>query len=498
MNKQMENRDRNKEKIADEFMDYNQFTSEYDHEVQDIDLLSKKSEQILPYYPSFFMGSLKEACQAAFRPNTIAEYLPVLVYIHRDGSRFGEKFCRTMFYSNKLIQYLNMNYIFWSYNITDKSNRLTLMNVWEDIFSTRFSDEFSIEECPLLIGIMRLCKYNINGIIASEYQFKALVKGNILIRTGIKIDHENLFNELNHFKDECDNNEKHLSFNFIKKTHLSWEIILEIAEYLSISDVITTFSIDILTLLNHKHFKMKLLNPYDRLTKIILPKIQIEQITSLQINANGLHSENELAVLSNFPKIRSISVHNLVYSVGISQYAKYLPSLTRICLYYDDKANYYELIRKLIHFPQRIKQCEIHCSGTFYNYNPTKDIGYPSDITTSLEYFLLNISQYPSTSLQNSSQDYKSWFRISIHSFIQKMPRIQHFHIICNKYNIEYVLGDDLWKSPLCSRLQLKKLTLEIAKSAYENQQWLIKKVMEIQLILYKIQKTIKFQFIFV
>ncbi|UJR34718.1 hypothetical protein I4U23_027495 [Adineta vaga] len=471
----------------DEHMDYNQF------------LFADDSEQLLPSYPLFFMGSLKDACQTAFKPNTIEDRLSVLVYIYHDDSQFREEFCRIMFYSNIIIQYLNMNYIVCPYNITYKSERQTLTNIWEEMFSTRLFDEFSIEECPLLIGIMRLCEYNSkNGIITSEYQFKGLTKGNTLIRTGLKIDHGNLLYELNRFKEECYNNEKHLTFNFVKKTRLSWELILEIAEYLSISDIINTFSIDIFTLLDENTYKMKLLNPYDPLIRIILREIKIKQITSLQINANRLQSKNELNFLSNFQTIRSITLYNLSYSIRINQYTIYLPALIRLCLYYDDKVNYRELIQQLIYFPQQIKQFEIHCAGTFSDHVAVKDLNSEYSFTTSIEYFLLNISRYPLVSTKNYFQDYKSWFNISISSFMKNMTKIRYFHIICNKYNIECFLDNDPWKYPLHKCTQLTKIVFKIVKNTYENEQWLTKKVLEIQSLLRNIKQTIRFELIFI
>ncbi len=50
---------------------------------------------------------------------------PVLVYIHNDESLFKKKFCETMFYSTVIIDYLNMNYVVWPWDITSESNRHT-------------------------------------------------------------------------------------------------------------------------------------------------------------------------------------------------------------------------------------------------------------------------------------------------------------------------------------------------------------------------------------
>lgn len=79
---------------------------------------------------------------------------------------------------------------------------------WEEIFSTRFFDDFSIEQCPLLIGIMPRCERKINDVTEFEYQFMTLVKNNTLIRTEIPINRDNLWNELQIFKQECEENQQ--------------------------------------------------------------------------------------------------------------------------------------------------------------------------------------------------------------------------------------------------------------------------------------------------
>ena len=85
-----------------------------------------------------------------------------------------------------------------------------LAKIWEEMFSTQFFDDFSIEECPLLIGIMRLFEHKIDGLVTSEYEFKTLVKGDTLIRTEMTVNCENLLNELDIFNSECDKNQQDL------------------------------------------------------------------------------------------------------------------------------------------------------------------------------------------------------------------------------------------------------------------------------------------------
>lgn len=148
----------------------------------------------------------------------------MLVYIHNDESLLSKNFCRTIFCHTTVIDYLLDNYIVWPWDITLDSNKNTyvvylislekrilyyfrLEKIWEEIFSTKFFDDFSIEECPLLIGIIRLFEYKIDELVTSEYQFKSLLKGDILTRTQQTINREILLNELCMFKKQCYENE---------------------------------------------------------------------------------------------------------------------------------------------------------------------------------------------------------------------------------------------------------------------------------------------------
>jgi hypothetical protein len=79
-----------------------------------------------------------------------------------------------------------------------------LDKIWEEMFYIKFFENFSIEECPLLIGIMRLFEDKIDGLTTSEYQFKLLFEDNSLINI------QQTINQLSIFKKQCEKNEQGL------------------------------------------------------------------------------------------------------------------------------------------------------------------------------------------------------------------------------------------------------------------------------------------------
>ncbi|CAF1494244.1 unnamed protein product [Adineta steineri] len=163
--------------------------------------------------PVFFSGFLSDACKTAFSSQDIKDRRPVLIYIHHDKSMLNNIFCKTILCTEKMVDYLLENYIVWPWDITLESDRNRLSTIWENTFSSPLFNDFSVEKCPMLIGITRRSTEIKSWLPTSEYQFTSLLKGNTLTRTQQKWDIETLLSELITFKDECDNIEQIWYFN---------------------------------------------------------------------------------------------------------------------------------------------------------------------------------------------------------------------------------------------------------------------------------------------
>ena len=55
--------------------------------------------------------------------------------------------------------------------------------MWDDIFFNKLLNIVCEGQCPMLIGIVRRSAKEKDWTSKSEYQFKVLLKGDILIRT---------------------------------------------------------------------------------------------------------------------------------------------------------------------------------------------------------------------------------------------------------------------------------------------------------------------------
>ncbi|CAF4883853.1 unnamed protein product, partial [Rotaria sp. Silwood1] len=231
------------------FFDYSPFPDKCQNKVVAIESFYSCFIRRYNSCPIFFVGSLQNACQEAFSSRIIKEHRPVLIYIHNDKSMFTNTFCSNIFCSEIIIEYLLENYITWPWDITFQSNRNRLIEIWQEIFATQLLDIMSVIQCPIVFGVMRRSAGEKGWPLISEYEFKLLLKDDILIQTQEKLTREAFLRELIIFKEEFDHNEQLLSLNFMTKTGLCWDIILEIAKYLTLNDAVEAFSDKILFLL---------------------------------------------------------------------------------------------------------------------------------------------------------------------------------------------------------------------------------------------------------
>jgi len=77
-------------------------------------------------------------------------------------------------------------------------------------FSTQFSTDFSVEECPMLIGIMHRSTVDNDWLSSIDYKCTLLQQGDTLSCIELKTNCERLLNELIVFKEQFDENEQNL------------------------------------------------------------------------------------------------------------------------------------------------------------------------------------------------------------------------------------------------------------------------------------------------
>jgi hypothetical protein len=76
------------------------------------------------------------------------------------------------------------------------------------MFSDEFVINFSMEECPMLIGILRRPSQEDDPFVEPSYEFEILLMGDRLVRSSEQLNLESLFDQLIVFKEEFDENEE--------------------------------------------------------------------------------------------------------------------------------------------------------------------------------------------------------------------------------------------------------------------------------------------------
>jgi len=82
-----------------------------------------------------------------------------------------------------------------------------LIKIWKENFSEESLIDFSMDQCPMLIGIVRQVSMENNSFI--KYQSEVLLIDDVLVRTNEEFDPEILLYQLIVFKKEFDKNEQY-------------------------------------------------------------------------------------------------------------------------------------------------------------------------------------------------------------------------------------------------------------------------------------------------
>ncbi|CAF2642727.1 unnamed protein product [Rotaria sp. Silwood2] len=480
----------------DDLADYTPSPDEFQNEVQSIASLCERFNRRYNHCPIFFMDSLQEACQIAFNKPMIKDRKPVLVYIHHDKTLLSHIFCSNILCCNSIIKYLNENYIVWPWDISSESNRTKLKEIWKEIFSDQFPCFFSYQQCPMLIGIMQRPTGEKGWLISSEYKYESLVEWNMLTRSSWKLNRETLKKELIIFKKEFDDNEQNLSYNFIRKTGLCWDVILEIAQYLYVNDAVNMFSSEILPFLHRYKARLHLFEPSYEFNKMIFRTFNPEQIVSLCLRTIRYLPMIDLPSLAIFTEIISLTLLNPLDIEQINEYVKYFSKLNYLTLYYDDEVDLYSLNTSIRQLSIQIKRIKIHCTTViprpYYN-RPLK----MTDTNTTIEHFDISIGRFLLNFKNNRLYNPNLSCLKKLFDLMLSMENVRHIRVVINEYHFEQMLYENEWKRLVEKCSKLKTLTFEMIGNMLEGNQFRTK-LLEIKNKIYDWNSTINFRIIIV
>jgi hypothetical protein len=263
-----------------------------------------------------------------------------------------------------------------------------------------------------------------------------------------------------------------------------------------LNDVINAFSTDILFFLHQSKAKVHITEPCHAFLDTIVRKLKSEQIVSLCLNTDEFWLKMVFDFLPMFKHVISLTLLNLHFLEQISEYEIHFPQLTCLSLRYNSEIGFNVFKNMFFYLPNSIRRLEIHCAGALCTHYDEKSFNMQyTDFY--IKYFLLDMGQNPSISINECFQHYKSCFFMTIVDLMKSMINIRYFHLIINQYDVEKLLNITDWKILIDHCYHLKKVILQIFGNMLENK-LLSKKIMEIQHAMYCIGRKIKFQIIFI
>ncbi|CAF1343882.1 unnamed protein product [Adineta ricciae] len=443
--------------------------------------------------PEFFAGSLQDTCDAAFSPLEIKDRRPVLVYIHHDKNDSINMICKKVFCAETIIDYLLENYLVWPWDITIEGNRKKLVQVWKEIFSTELLPDFSMERCPMFIGIKRRLASNQHWYRESQYVFEEMIEHDIVIRTDYTVLRGILYRKLFDFKDEFDKNEQDLAFDLREQRDLRWDVVLEICQYLTLNDMINTSHDSILLTLSEINMKVQLSNPSTSFINTIFRQLKSKQIASVHFDTSQFPITQISNTLVMLPNVLSLTLDNLESIKEIEQWNVFFPDLSRLSLRYTCGVNLYAFHYIFGHVSNTVEKFEIHCTQSKCKHgcnlpNLTGDIR-----NVTIKRFLLEIDHYTNPNSDSCRQPYQSCLWRTLIELISNMCNLRHVELVVNEAETVQLLDWQQWQRLMHCCRQLNTIVLRVK----EEMEHPLVTIATIQERLRDVRHTIKFRVIF-
>ncbi|CAF1429463.1 unnamed protein product [Adineta steineri] len=292
---------------------------------------------------------------------------------------------------------------------------LSSTTITEEVFPSEALRDFDMEKCPMLIGVMRSCGEEEDGLFINEYQSKTLLQNATITLGELKY-------KLVIFKKECDTNEQTQPRDMHKKPRVHWDVVLEIAKYLSLNDAINIFSPNVLPLLRRFQANVQLVEPSDSFIKMVLQRLNPSQAVSVRFNAEDRLQNTEFNLLNRFDQVTSVSLVNY-HSIHEFIFHKILfPNITSLSLWYDNEIAFDAIRNMIIRLPTQIKRFQLHSSAVFCAHHSPNQTNSSSEINRTLEYLLIDMTHFPFTTQNDCQQKYASCLLMTIIDLIRNAP----------------------------------------------------------------------------
>ncbi|CAF1347566.1 unnamed protein product [Rotaria sp. Silwood1] len=306
-----------------------------------------------------------------------------------------------------------------------------------------------------------------------------------------------LLKKLRDFTEICKQSENEIAFDFIEKSRLCLDVVLQITKYLTLNEAVKAFSLKILYLLQSYNARIHLSELDHKFVIMILREFNRKTIDSFSLKTfnESRFIKQESSIVQN--QVMSLICFNIPSSRIKRKYIGYFPNITSLILYFDEEPDLRNLSRNLYILNYKIKRLEIHCVESSGSLNDFLYFGEHMRKNKSIEYFVFEMRQSSLTLTKNDYTYYTPYFFRQVVELIKQMQNISTVCFLVNKFNYEIILDESMWKSVLkiCHHLTtiiVKAIGIDDLKDKQSKQ-----RALEIQHQLREIRKNINFRLIF-
>jgi hypothetical protein len=352
----------------------------------------------------------------------------------------------------------------------DRARRILLLSVrlekqWCEIFRDLPLPSLLLERFPILLVIIPGPRREKNDSSLDGYQPQVLESDAMSIHISTWSTLEMLLETLRSFKQKFLFHQKLLvPFNITKSIALCPDVLVEIAEYLSLSDAINAFSMGILPLLRDGYSKVHLNNPSKRFVEMIRQHLDPRQVVSVHITHDPLQPTSVHSALCIFDQLSSLTVSSMRDLRMIYHYLHHLRNICRLSLWFKDQLNgsSFDDLTNLSN--SRITHLHIHCGGTFVD--PNRFEGHP-DISvknknTTVTSFTLDLDYFPLRETTHVSSPNLLLFIRSALKFIGSLVNLRRLRLIITRDHLESILYVPRWQHWINECVHLERVIIHV------------------------------------
>ena len=340
---------------------------------------------------------------------------------------------------------------------------LRLNERWCEIFPDLQLPSLPVERGPMLVGVIQGPRREEDGSSLDDYQPQVIQISEMSLQTDTRSTLETLLETLRSSKQKFVFHQKFLvPFDITKSAVLCPDVLVEIAEYLSLNDAINAFSMGILQLLRDGYSKVHLNNPSKRFVEMICQHLDPTQVVSVHINNDPLQPGSDLDALRVFDRLSSLTDSSIRESPMLFHYLYNLRNIRRLSLWFKDQLGYsfFDDLAKLSNY--EITHLHIHCAGRFFDLNSLEVV---SDIfvkNTTITSFTLDWDYNPLRQTPHGVSTYLLLFIHSAFKFIKSLVNLRRFRLVITRVHLESILYLPRWQELISECVHLNRVIIHL------------------------------------